>query len=59
MMLGRDGYRVDVFLTTGTVATCRDKPKAQVSCDWLVIVLLLPILASYWSRTPRYSSAGT
>ena len=30
MMLGRDGYRVDVFLTTGTVATCRDKPKAQV-----------------------------
>ena len=30
MMLGRDGYRVDVFLTTGTVAMCRDKPKAQV-----------------------------
>lgn len=25
----KDGYRVDVFLTTGTVATCLDKPKSQ------------------------------
>ena len=23
----QDGYRVDVFLTTGTVVTCLDKPK--------------------------------
>jgi len=25
----KDGYRVDVFLTTGTVTTCLDKPKKQ------------------------------
>ena len=27
--LFKDGFRVDVFLTTGTVATCLDKPKKQ------------------------------
>ena len=25
----KDGFRIDVFLTTGTVAMCQDKPKAQ------------------------------